>query len=71
MAKEFTAEELMVYPLLHFAQPNYKEHDNVFNSAMAFYYLVLKYRETEDDDIRARIIEHIDLFTSPVREPPL
>lgn len=69
MAKEFTTEELMVYPLLHFAQPNYKEHDNVFNSAMAFYYLVVKYRETEDDDIRARIIEHIDLFTSPGREP--
>lgn len=69
MATNFTMEELMNFPLLHFAQANYKGHDNVFNSAMDFYYLVLNYRHTEDDDVRDRIIEHINLFTSPGREP--
>lgn len=67
--KEMTKEEMMQVPLLHFAQPNYKEHDNVFNSAMAFYGLVLDYRKTEDDDVRDRILAHIRLFTQSGREP--
>lgn len=69
MATNFTKEELLIFPLLRFNQPNFKEHDEVFNSAMVFYYLVLNYRKTKDEEIKNRIIEHIQTFTYGGCEP--